>query len=276
MPGERSAPLLLTRKLRSRPTIPGRTEGHLPLLPSGPGGVRWSPRRPRILGRLRRPVSPARWLAERVGFEPTVPFPVHTISSRAPSAARSPLHSTWGSARLPTAPRGEPALPHSPCSLGAASSGRPSLAVFSFRECSAPLHFVRGARRSPRLSSGGGAPAPAPWLLARGSLVRPPLARHVLLQGVLGSPPLRVGSLRSPIPMCGERGIRTPGTVPGTPDFESGAFDQLGQLSAGGCNRSSPRCQGPTARLRPERPRRFRSPAGRGRTPGGARPPPPP
>ncbi len=30
----------------------------------------------------------------------------------------------------------------------------------------------------------------------------------------------------------GERGIRTPGTVPGTPDFESGAFDQLGQLSA--------------------------------------------
>ncbi len=35
----------------------------------------------------------------------------------------------------------------------------------------------------------------------------------------------------------GERGIRTPGTVPRTPDFESGAFDQLGQLSAGRSSR---------------------------------------
>ena len=41
-------------KEMSRPTIPGRTEDHLPLLPSGPGGVRQPPRRPRILGRLGR------------------------------------------------------------------------------------------------------------------------------------------------------------------------------------------------------------------------------
>ncbi len=38
-------------------------------------------------------------LAERVGFEPTVPFPVHTISSRAPSTARSPLQIVVGGLR---------------------------------------------------------------------------------------------------------------------------------------------------------------------------------
>src|SRR5512136_1144932 len=84
------------------------------------------------------PISPCAALAERVGFEPTVHLlGGHTISSRAPSAARSPL-----------------------------------------------------------------------------------LNRRI-----------------------GERGIRTPGTVAGTPDFESGAFDQLGQLSAGGSNRFPPSSQ---------------------------------
>ena len=33
-------------------------------------------------------------MAERVGFEPTVELPLHTISSRAPSATRSPLLET--------------------------------------------------------------------------------------------------------------------------------------------------------------------------------------
>ena len=126
---------------KSRSTIPGRTEDLLPLLPSGPGGVWKSPRRPRILDRLcclQRLLFER--LAERVGFEPTVRFPGHTISSRAPSAARSPL----------------PNCPGCPGTKG---------------------------KRS------------------------------------------------------GERGIRTPGTVAGTPDFESGAFDQLGQLSAGRSSR---------------------------------------
>ena len=31
-------------------------------------------------------------MAERVGFEPTVEFPLHTLSRRAPSATRTPLH----------------------------------------------------------------------------------------------------------------------------------------------------------------------------------------
>jgi hypothetical protein len=41
----------------------------------------------------------------------------------------------------------------------------------------------------------------------------------------------RPGPRHGPGKHGGERGIRTPGTVTGTPDFESGAFDQLGQLS---------------------------------------------
>src|SRR5512138_1777785 len=95
-------------KKRSRPTIPGRTEDHLPLLPSGPGGVRQPPRRPRILGRLGRRCCVLRvlykvllrgLLAERVGFEPTVRLPVHMISSHAPSAARSPLPESRGGRR---------------------------------------------------------------------------------------------------------------------------------------------------------------------------------
>ena len=31
-------------------------------------------------------------MAERVGFEPTVGFPRHTLSKRAPSTTRTPLH----------------------------------------------------------------------------------------------------------------------------------------------------------------------------------------
>jgi hypothetical protein len=33
-------------------------------------------------------------MAERVGFEPTVEFPQHTLSKRAPSTTRTPLHAT--------------------------------------------------------------------------------------------------------------------------------------------------------------------------------------
>ncbi len=34
-------------------------------------------------------------MAEGVGFEPTIRFPVYTLSKRAPSATRPPLRSTW-------------------------------------------------------------------------------------------------------------------------------------------------------------------------------------
>jgi hypothetical protein len=62
----------------------------LPLLPSGPGGVRRvSLRRTR----LSNCCILKKYLAERVGFEPTVHLlGVHTISNRAPSASRAPLH----------------------------------------------------------------------------------------------------------------------------------------------------------------------------------------
>jgi hypothetical protein len=35
-------------------------------------------------------------MAERVGFEPTVEFPQHTLSKRAPSTTRTPLRKTDG------------------------------------------------------------------------------------------------------------------------------------------------------------------------------------
>src|SRR5205814_1124651 len=97
----------------------------LPLLPSGPGGVRRfslrgaQPSTPpheahstrNALGREFNPAradcglqgtatspsstatstSPLMLLAERAGFEPAARLPVHGISSAAPSAARSPL-----------------------------------------------------------------------------------------------------------------------------------------------------------------------------------------
>src|SRR5438093_2251191 len=39
-------------------------------------------------------------MAERVGFEPTIQFPVYGTSNAAPSAARPPLHSTCGAAHF--------------------------------------------------------------------------------------------------------------------------------------------------------------------------------
>src|SRR5207249_11989420 len=60
----------------------------IPLLPSGPGG---------IFGlQLRSPPDQqavAR-MAERVGFEPTVELPPHTLSKRAPSTTRTSLRSS--------------------------------------------------------------------------------------------------------------------------------------------------------------------------------------
>ena len=41
------------------------------------------------VGTLR--ASPERRVAERVGFEPTVEFPLHTLSKRAPSTTRTSL-----------------------------------------------------------------------------------------------------------------------------------------------------------------------------------------
>ena len=43
-------------------------------------------------GKIQRRTLAAAGLAERVGFEPTIRFPVYTLSKRAPSATRPSLH----------------------------------------------------------------------------------------------------------------------------------------------------------------------------------------
>ena len=107
----------------------------LPLLPSGPGGVHRATLRetrsstrheppgahlngiqqpPRCLRGLADPKlvtqppvpppstrHPTQELAERPGFEPGVEFPPHTLSRRAPSTTRTPLH-TSGIPRPPS------------------------------------------------------------------------------------------------------------------------------------------------------------------------------
>jgi hypothetical protein len=49
-------------------------------------------RQNRCFERMHRGEQKAKdWMAERVGFEPTVEFPQHTLSKRAPSTTRTPL-----------------------------------------------------------------------------------------------------------------------------------------------------------------------------------------
>ena len=80
---------------RGRTAPPARNEGPATrwsprlLLPSGPGRVDG----PALARPQERhvPRGVSMRSTEREGFEPSVPFPVHTISSRAPSTARSPL-----------------------------------------------------------------------------------------------------------------------------------------------------------------------------------------
>src|SRR6266545_7345602 len=100
--GERSTPGRVRGASRRDFRYQTNEPAHNPRAHGGPPTVApfraWrgsaTPRRPRILGRLFSATPPARapstnarglvlLLAERVGFEPTVPFPVHTISSRA-------------------------------------------------------------------------------------------------------------------------------------------------------------------------------------------------
>jgi hypothetical protein len=81
-----------------------------------------------------------------------------------------------------------------------------------------------GLKRSARRDGGAAVALPLR------SLVRPrgrAGARRVLPSRRSGPAIVRVEAI------CGERGIRTPGTLAGTPDFESGAFDQLCHLSKG-------------------------------------------
>src|SRR6185503_13961276 len=65
-------------------TFPQHTLPLLPLLRSRPGGVHKA-------SVVRSPGSDKNFLAERVGFEPTERFPVHSISSAASSTTPAPL-----------------------------------------------------------------------------------------------------------------------------------------------------------------------------------------
>src|SRR5260370_15944472 len=47
-----------------------------------------------------------RYMAERVGFEPTVEFPLHSLSRRALSTAQTPLRTNSGCSSLTNAPSG--------------------------------------------------------------------------------------------------------------------------------------------------------------------------
>src|SRR5437879_10546413 len=78
------APQLTRATLRRKENGRDTREGALPLLPSGPGGVHVP-----ALSRPKRDLTPP--ATERVGFEPTIRFPVCTRSRRVPSTARPPL-----------------------------------------------------------------------------------------------------------------------------------------------------------------------------------------
>src|SRR5437867_7040131 len=63
-----------------------------------------------------------RIVAERVGFEPTLEFPLNTLSKRAPSATRSSLRAASGATREGDPPR---SFPDELCARQAAT-GRPN------------------------------------------------------------------------------------------------------------------------------------------------------
>ena len=89
---------------------------------------------------------------------------------------------------------------------------------------------------APRLRAAGELRAPGPPLtLPEQPIQLPPRSPYPLA--------VPVASHEADSDESGERGIRTPGTVTGTPDFESGAFGQLGQLSARRSSRFSSWCQ---------------------------------
>ena len=82
-----------------------------------------SPRRPD-----HKLFAPNSCAAERVGFEPTIPFQIYTRSRRAPSAARPPLQRAESVGFEPTVP-----LPVRLISSQVPSTTRPALQRFSFQ-----------------------------------------------------------------------------------------------------------------------------------------------
>ncbi len=129
------------------------------------------------------------WLAERVGFEPTVPFRVHALSRRVPSTARpSLLGGLWR--------RGRDSNPR-PRSSG--PPGKPRLRATSTRSASwgGPAHRRGESRANPnrptcqqRKTRAAAAGSPRPRSLRFGdAIARPPKPR-----GIAGISPAPRGS----------------------------------------------------------------------------------
>src|SRR5690242_17827740 len=81
---DRPCGFVVSSELARPRTFPQHTLPLLPLLRSRPGGVHKA-------SVVRSPGSDKNRLAERVGFEPTERFPVHSISSAASSTTPAPL-----------------------------------------------------------------------------------------------------------------------------------------------------------------------------------------
>src|SRR5262247_3426498 len=77
--------------------MPQKSLQHRHLRPAHGG---WARRRRHIIGRVHSSADQERALAEGVGFEPTIRFPVYTLSKRAPSATRPSLRASPKAKRL--------------------------------------------------------------------------------------------------------------------------------------------------------------------------------
>ena len=117
-------------------------EGALPLLPSGPGGVHVP-----ASSRPQTCLLQTSAAAERVGFEPTIPFQIYTRSRRAPSAARPPLQRAESVGFEPTVP-----FPVRLISSQVPSTTRPALQRFS---SNGPGHLARAPGGGTREASLG-------------------------------------------------------------------------------------------------------------------------
>jgi hypothetical protein len=123
--------------------------------------------------------------AERVGFEPTIPFQIYTLSRRAPSTARPPLHETLcGERRIRT----YDTVPGMPDFESGAFDHSASSPIFTCRVSSRAA-----ARRSPSVSGGSRPPKPHSSLGVDGCAVAP-------RRGCRANQPLRPSSpsLRKP------------------------------------------------------------------------------
>src|SRR5215813_7270772 len=100
--------------------------------------------------------------AERVGFEPTIPFQIYTRSRRAPSAARPPLQRAESVGFEPTVP-----LPVRLISSQVPSTTRPALQRFSFQPSGVRSPWKKRVSRAAHSASRTPARTSSRWLWGR-------------------------------------------------------------------------------------------------------------